>query len=72
MHATLLNPFVSQRLTMVMNKEHYSGLERLAAHAVDGSVASFMDRPFALADAADAVRHLVAGKAMGKVVVTLD
>ena len=46
LHATLLNPFVSQRLTMVMNKEHYSGLERLAAHVDDGSVASFTDRPF--------------------------
>jgi NADPH:quinone reductase-like Zn-dependent oxidoreductase len=70
-HATLLNPFVSQRLTMVMNKEHYSGLERLAAHAVDGTVASFMDRPYDLSSTADAVRHLVAGKVRGKVVITV-
>ncbi|HEY7858575.1 MAG TPA: NAD(P)-dependent alcohol dehydrogenase [Candidatus Nanopelagicales bacterium] len=71
LHAMLLNPFVSQRLTMVMNKEHFSGLERLAAHAVNGSVASFMDRPFGLSSTADAVRHLVAGKARGKVVITV-
>ena len=70
-HATLLNPFVSQRLTMVMNKEHYSGLERLAAHAVDGTVASFMDRPYDLSSTPDAVRHLVAGKVRGKVVITV-
>ena len=44
-HATLLNPFVSQRLTMVMNKEHYSGLERLTAFAEDGAVASFWTAP---------------------------
>ena len=71
LHAMLLNPFVSQRLTMVMNKEHYSGLERLAAHAVDGTVASFMDRPYDLSSTADAVRHLVAGKVRGKVVITV-
>ena len=56
-HATLLSPFVSQRLTMVMNKEHYSGLERLTALADGGAVTSVLDRPFPLADAADAVRH---------------
>ncbi len=71
LHASLLNPFVSQRLTMVMNKEHHSGLERLAAHVADGSVASFTDRPFCLADAPDAVRHFMAGKAVGKVVITV-
>ena len=71
LHAMLLNPFVSQRLTMVMNKEHFSGLERLATHAVNGTLASFMDRPFDLGTTADAIRHLVAGKARGKIVITV-
>ena len=71
LHAVLRNPFVSQRLVMVMNKEHHSGLERLAAFADDGSVASFVDRPFPLCDAADAVKHLAAGRALGKVVITV-
>jgi len=71
MHAMVLNPFVSQRLTMVMNKEHFSGLERLAAHAVNGSITSLVDRPFDLSATADAVRHLVDGKARGKVVITV-
>jgi len=71
LHAMLLNPFVSQRLTMVLNKEHFSGLERLAAYAVDGRLASFTDRPFELSTTADAIRHLVAGKARGKVVITV-
>ena len=70
MHATLLSPFVTQRLTMVMNKEHYSGLDRLAALATEGEIASFMDRPYPLAEAPDAVRHF-AGKAAGKVVITV-
>lgn len=70
-YAILLNPFVPQRLTMIVNKEHYSGLDRLAAHAVDGSIAAFMDKPFRLGSTADAIRHLVAGKAVGKVVITV-
>ena len=56
---------------MVMNKEHYSGLDRLAALAAEGEIASFMDRPYPLAEAPDAVRHLAAGKAAGKVVITV-
>src|SRR4051794_4512930 len=71
LHAILLSPFVSQRLTMVTNKEHYSGLERLAALATDGAITSFMEQPYSLADAADAVRHLATGKARGKVVVSV-
>jgi NADPH:quinone reductase-like Zn-dependent oxidoreductase len=71
LHAMLLDPFVSQRLTMVMNKEHFSGLERLAAHAEEGKLASFMDKPFELSSTADAVRHLMAGRARGKVVITV-
>jgi NADPH:quinone reductase-like Zn-dependent oxidoreductase len=71
LHATLLNPFVSQRLLMVMNKEHYTGLERLAEHVDNGQLASFMDKPFPLHRTAAAVGHLEAGRARGKVVITL-
>jgi NADPH:quinone reductase-like Zn-dependent oxidoreductase len=71
LYATLLSPFVSQRLTMVMNKEHYSGLDRLAAFAAEGKITSLVDGPYPLPEAPDAVRHLAAGKAAGKVVVTV-
>jgi len=71
MHAVLLSPFVSQRLMMVTNKEHYAGLERLAALATEGEITSSLDRPYPLAEAPDAVRHLAAGKAAGKVVITV-
>ena len=71
LHATLLSPFVSQRIAMVMNKEHYSGLEQLAMLATEGAIASFMDRPYPLAETPDAVRHLATGKAAGKVVITV-
>jgi NADPH:quinone reductase-like Zn-dependent oxidoreductase len=71
MHAMLLSPFVPQRLAMVMNKEHHSGLDRLATLAAEDQITSFMDQPYPLAQAPDAVRHLAAGKASGKVVVTV-
>ena len=58
MHAMLLSPFVAQRLTMVMNKEHYSGLDRLAA-AAKRAGHSFIDRPCPWTSP-DAVRRLAA------------
>jgi NADPH:quinone reductase-like Zn-dependent oxidoreductase len=54
-----------------MNKEHYTGLERLAEHANDGALASFMDQPYPLHRTAAAVGHLEAGRARGKVVITV-
>jgi NADPH:quinone reductase-like Zn-dependent oxidoreductase len=71
LHALLLNPFVAQRLVMVMNREHFSGLQRLADLAEKGSITSFTDRTFSLADTADAIEHLAAGRARGKLVVTV-
>ncbi|MHC1558295.1 NAD(P)-dependent alcohol dehydrogenase [Actinomycetospora sp. C-140] len=71
LYATLLNPFVSQRLVMVTNKEHFSGLDRLAAFVDDGAVTSTTDRPFALGDAPEAVERLAAGHVLGKAVITV-
>ena len=69
--AAVLSPFVGQRLTMAMNKEHYSGLERLAKLAADGQITSVIERSYSLAQVPDAIRHLEAGKARGKVVITV-
>lgn len=69
--ATMLNPFVGQRLTMAMTKEHFSGLERLAELATAGKITSAVERSFSLAQVPDAIRHLEAGKARGKVVITV-
>jgi len=69
--AAALSPFVGQRLTMAMNKEHFSGLERLAELATAGKITSAVERSFSLAQVPDAIRHLEAGKARGKVVITV-
>ena len=69
--AVALSPFVAQRLTMVLNKEHYAGLERLAALAAAGKITSVIERSYPLAQVPDAVRHLEAGKVRGKVVINI-
>jgi len=57
------DPSVSVRVpATIINNENEAGLERLAALATAGEISSVMDRLSGLAEAADAVRHLAAGK----------
>jgi NADPH:quinone reductase-like Zn-dependent oxidoreductase len=72
LRALVLSPFIAQRLTLTMAKEHHDGLDRLAALVEDGSVTPALERTFDLDEAADAMRHLVAGSARGKVVISVS
>ena len=67
--AAAMSPIVSQRLTSILNKEHYSGLDRLAKLAATGDVAPCIERSYSLADVPDAVRRLEAGNVRGQIVV---
>jgi len=69
--ALMLSPFVSQRLTMLVPKENYSDLERLAEFIEVGAVTPSVDREYPLEQAADAMRQLVAGKVQGKLAITI-
>jgi D-arabinose 1-dehydrogenase-like Zn-dependent alcohol dehydrogenase len=69
--AAVMSPFVSQRLTSILNKEHYTGLDRLARLAATGAVAPRIERANGLAEVPDAVRRLEAGKVRGQIVITL-
>jgi NADPH:quinone reductase-like Zn-dependent oxidoreductase len=69
--AAALSPIVSQRLTSILNKEHYSGLDRLAKLATTGNVTPRVERSYPLAEVPDAVRQLEAGKVRGQVVITV-
>lgn len=69
--ATVLSPFVGQRLTSVLNKEHYTGLERLAELVETGALTPSIERNFALVDAPEAVRRLETGSVRGQVVITI-
>ena len=68
--AAAMSPIVSQRLTSILNKEHYSGLDRLAKLAATGDVAPRIERSYPLAEVADAVRQLETGKVRGQIVIT--
>ena len=65
-----LSPFVGQRLTTFLCKEHFAGLERLADLAQAGRIVPAVERTYALEDMPDAMRHLVSGNARGKLVIT--
>jgi NADPH:quinone reductase-like Zn-dependent oxidoreductase len=68
--AAVMSPIVSQQLTSILNKEHYSGLDRLAKLATTGEVTPRIERSYSLAQVPDAVRQLEAGKVRGQVVIT--
>jgi NADPH:quinone reductase-like Zn-dependent oxidoreductase len=68
--AAVMSPIVSQRLRSILNKEHYTGLDRLAKLATTGDVVPCIERSYTLAEVPDAVRRLEAGKVRGHVVIT--
>jgi NADPH:quinone reductase-like Zn-dependent oxidoreductase len=71
MHALVLSPFVSQRLTMFVNKERHTDLEALRPLIEEGRVTPTVDRTYPLAEVPDAMRHLEAGHARGKISITI-
>jgi NADPH:quinone reductase-like Zn-dependent oxidoreductase len=72
LRAVLLSPFVGQRLTTFMSKEHHGFVERLAAFLESGEVVPAVQSRYTLDDATDAMRHLEAGAVSGKIVVQVD
>jgi NADPH:quinone reductase-like Zn-dependent oxidoreductase len=71
LRASLLSPFVGQRLTTFVNKEALEHLLALVDLLESGQVVPAVDRAFPLAEAAKAVRYVEEGHARGKVVVTV-
>ena len=69
LRAVTLSPFVGQRLTMFVSKEHFSGLERLRELIERGEVTPVVERTFPLAEVPDAMRELEAGRVRGKLVI---
>lgn len=69
--ALALSLFVRQRLTMFLGLVRSSDLDQLTELIEAGKVTPALDRTFPLADAADAIRYLEAGKARGKVALTV-
>ncbi len=64
--ATLLSPFVSQRMTMFISKEHYRYIEELAGFIERGEVTPSVGQRYPLEQVPQAIADLAAGEAQGK------
>jgi NADPH:quinone reductase-like Zn-dependent oxidoreductase len=69
LRARVLSLFVGQRLTGLLAKERARDLERLTELVGEGGVTPSIDRTYPLAEAPQAMRHLVAGQVRGKVAI---
>ncbi|MGH3362031.1 MAG: NAD(P)-dependent alcohol dehydrogenase [Nocardioides sp.] len=69
--AMILSRFVGQRLTGFIPAERAADIERLTELIEQGMVTPSIDRTYSLDRAPEAMRYLVAGKARGKVVITV-
>ena len=72
LRALALSPFVGQRLTILVPKEHYTFLERLTELIEDGQAGAGVEQTYPLNEMPDAMRHLLAGRARGKLVITVN
>jgi NADPH:quinone reductase-like Zn-dependent oxidoreductase len=71
LRALALSPFVRQRLTMLASKERGSDLARLTDLIEAGKVTPSIDRTYPLDRVPEAMRQLDAGKARGKLTITI-
>jgi NADPH:quinone reductase-like Zn-dependent oxidoreductase len=69
--ATLLSPFIGQQLGTFVASENATDLAALRGLIETGTVTPAVDRTYPLADTAAAIRHLLEGRARGKLVVSL-
>jgi len=67
--ALVLTRFVGQRLAMLVSKERSTDLEALRPYLESGQVTPVVDRTFSLSEVPEAMRHLEAGLARGKIAI---
>ena len=72
LRALALSPFVGQRLTILGPKEHYTVIERLTELIENDQLVPVVEQTYPLSDMPDAMRQLVAGRARGKLVITVN
>jgi NADPH:quinone reductase-like Zn-dependent oxidoreductase len=69
--ATMLSPFVSQKLGTFVNKENHEDMLVLKELIESGKVTPIIDRTYPLSEVPEAIRYLEEGHARGKVVITV-
>ncbi|MFM9694252.1 NAD(P)-dependent alcohol dehydrogenase [Streptomyces europaeiscabiei] len=71
LRAQMLSPFTGRHLGTFISSEHADGLRDLTVLIDSGTLSPVVDRVYPLAETAAAVRHLLAGRATGKVALAL-
>ena len=71
LQAAALSPFVRQKLGFFIAKQRSRDLDELRKLLEAGVVSPVVDRTFALDDVPEAIRYLRAGRARGKIVITV-
>jgi NADPH:quinone reductase-like Zn-dependent oxidoreductase len=71
LRAAVLSPFVSQKLGTFVASENAQDLAALRELIEAGAVTPLIDQTYPLADAAAAIRHLLDGRATGKIIIHL-
>ena len=71
MRVLATRPFISQKIVFGVTKPNRADLQTLAGMIEAGTLRPVIDKVYPLADAAEAMRHLEAGHAHGKIVVTI-
>ena len=69
--AVALSPVVPQRLAMFINKERHDDLDAVRQLIESGQVTPIIDRTYPLGEVPDAMRHLEAGQARGKIAISI-
>ncbi|HEU0212917.1 MAG TPA: NAD(P)-dependent alcohol dehydrogenase [Jiangellaceae bacterium] len=69
--ALAISPFVRQKLTMFVAREHHEELQFLSQLIEAGKVTPVIDRTFSLGEVPDAIRYLDAGQTRGKLVISV-
>ena len=72
LRALALSLFVGQRLTALGPKEHYTVLERITELIEDGKLVPAIEQTYPLSEMPNAMRHLQAGGARGKLVIAVS
>jgi NADPH:quinone reductase-like Zn-dependent oxidoreductase len=72
LRALALSPLVGQRLTTLGPKEHYTVLERLTELIEGGKLVPAIEQTYKLSEMPNAMRHLKAGRARGKLVIAVS
>ena len=71
LRAAALSPFVGQKLGTFISKERKQDLEELRKLLETGKIAPVIDRTFPLHEVPEAITYMRAGRARGKIVITV-